>query len=806
MKTRYNQRQTRLHLNWLAILILCLTSFQQVTAKDKTTTGDNPIIASCDGISTWSSSVTYLGGNRVRYNGTLYEAKWWNQNRNPETNSGRDDEWRNLGPCDGDGGPNTPPTVQVTSPSDGSTFTEGSSITIAASSADSDGTVVKVEFFNNDILLGEDTSAPFNFTISNAQVGEYRLIARATDNLGAETVSSPVSIRVNASGGGGDGGSCAASLYIDGSPYDTGDEVQNDGRKYECLIAGWCSVGGPYEPGVGWAWENAWKDLGECGGSTPDNQNPTVSITEPSNGSRFEIGQTVNITASASDADGSVIKVEFFINGNKISEDTTAPYTSNWTTVSGTHTILAKATDDKGATSDSIAVAISAGSTNPPTTGLPARILNGYWHNFQNGSGLIPLRDVSPAWDVINISFAEPKISSTDGDIGFELSSDFDAIGYTASEFKSDVQLLQSQGKKIIISIGGAEGQVRLNSISARDKFINSMISIIEEYGFDGMDIDFEGNSLSFELGDTDFTNPTTPVIVNTIDAVRSVCNHFGNDFILTMAPETFFVQLGYQFYGGISSGADRRAGAYLPLIHALRDKLTFLQVQYYNSGPITALDDQFYSMGNSDFYVSLVDMLLKGFPITKDSSKFFPALRPDQVLIGVPATVNAGNGHTGSNGVITALDYLINNNSFGGQYQLSQTYPNLRGVMSWSINWDAFENRQFSNAVRAYLDGIRSRMSRLRTDPKLAIEDPVFKIFPNPLTRHLFVQIDVPIKTFRIRIYDLSGHQVFEFEGSGIKQQTNTVNLELEHLEAGIYYYTSVINNKRYTGRILKE
>lgn len=56
------------------------------------------------------------------------------------------------------------------------------------------------------------------------------------------------------------------------------------------------------------------------------------------------------------------------------------------------------------------------------------------------------------------------------------------------------------------------------------------------------------------------------------IAALKTLKARYGDDFVLTMAPETFFVQLGYQYYGtGKWGGQDPRAGAYLPVIHALR-------------------------------------------------------------------------------------------------------------------------------------------------------------------------------------------------------------------------------------------
>ncbi|NMM52781.1 fibronectin type III domain-containing protein [Paenibacillus aquistagni] len=335
---------------------------------------------------------------------------------------------------------------------------------------------------------------------------------------------------------------------------------------------------------------------------------------------------------------------------------------------------------------------------------VSSKTIVGYWHNFDNGSGFIKLRDVSPKFDVINVSFAEPTSGVTNGTIGFT------PYNYTEAEFKADVAYLQGQGKKVIISIGGQNGQVQLASTTARDNFVQSVTAIIEKYGFDGLDVDFEGHSLYLNTGDSDFKNPTTPVIVNLIAALRSINNHFGtNNFYLTMAPETFFVQLGYSFYGGSCISCDSRAGAYLPVIYATRDILDWLQVQNYNSGPIIGLDDQYHTMGNADFHVAMADMLLTGFPVAKNANHIFPALRPDQVLLGLPANANAGGGFTTVTEVHKALNAIMKGIQLPSYQMRSSTsgFADFRGVMTWSINWDKFNNFEFSNSHRAYLDAI---------------------------------------------------------------------------------------------------
>ncbi|WP_436844024.1 chitinase [Streptomyces subrutilus] len=339
--------------------------------------------------------------------------------------------------------------------------------------------------------------------------------------------------------------------------------------------------------------------------------------------------------------------------------------------------------------------------------GLPAHALVGYLHaSFANGSGYVRMADVPASWDVVNLAFGEPT-SATSGDIRFQLCPVAECPNVeTPAEFKAAIRAKQAAGKKVLISIGGQNGQVQLATTAARDTFVSSVGRIIDEYGLDGLDIDFEGHSLSLAAGDTDFRAPTTAGIVNLISAVKTLKAKYGPDFVLTMAPEAFFVQLGYQFYGsGPWGGQDPRAGAYLPVIHALRDDLTLLHVQDYNSGPIMGLDNQYHSMGGADFHIAMTDMLLTGFPVAGNTARVFPPLRPEQVAIGLPATTNAGNGHTPPAEVNKALDCLTKKTSCGS-YQTHGTWPALRGLMTWSINWDRFGGWEFSRNFDAYFGG----------------------------------------------------------------------------------------------------
>jgi galactose oxidase-like protein/Big-like domain-containing protein len=90
------------------------------------------------------------------------------------------------------------PTVTLTQPVDGATFTPPATVDLAATASDADGTVEKVEFFNGTTKLGEDTTAPYSFTWSGVAAGTYTLTARATDDLGGVATSAASRITVSA--------------------------------------------------------------------------------------------------------------------------------------------------------------------------------------------------------------------------------------------------------------------------------------------------------------------------------------------------------------------------------------------------------------------------------------------------------------------------------------------------------------------------------------------------------------------------------------------------------------------------------
>lgn len=410
--------------------------------------------------------------------------------------------------------------------------------------------------------------------------------------------------------------------------------------------------------------------------------------------------QSVQITCSTKDA-----VIYYTADGSEPTE-ASAKYTE---AVKIEKTTLLKAKAIKEGSKDSAVVSAnyiikenSSSDPEKPTTGLQKRLLIGYWHTWggsaAGGVPFVKLRDVDKNWDVINVSFAEPvSAGSTDGRMKFEVSGL--TPDYTVEDFKSDIKALQAEGKKIVLSIGGYEGYFSLTSDSAVQQFVKDIKGFVDEYGFDGIDIDLEQSSVTLNSGaDPDYKNPVSPKVVNMIKAIRAVCDSYGDDFILSWAPETFYVQLGFQFYGGLNQYCDSRSGVYLPMIHALRDKTSYVHVQLYNSMPITGSDGVSYSMGSAESVMAMCKMLLEGFNVGGNKDYFFEPLRADQVAIGVPSSAGAaGSGHISNDNLQKAFSGLV------------KDYPDLRGIMTWSINWDAYQNNNsFAESNGQFLDSLQ--------------------------------------------------------------------------------------------------
>lgn len=339
------------------------------------------------------------------------------------------------------------------------------------------------------------------------------------------------------------------------------------------------------------------------------------------------------------------------------------------------------ATTSSGSSS-SMATTSSAGSSQSSVNnGLPKHALVGYWHNFDNGSGLLRVADVDNSWDVIVIAFAD---DAGNGSVKFALDP-----ALNKAQFIADVAAKRAAGKKVVLSFGGQNGTVTLNNATNVANFVSSTAAILNEYGFDGIDIDLEsGANVSWGA----------PVISNLVTAVKQLKSSFPNLY-LSMAPEHPYVQGGYIAASGIW-------GAYLPLIDGLRNELSILHVQLYNNGGLaTPYSNSALQAGTVDMMVASALMLIEGFPIANNTT--WVGLRPDQVAIGLPSGAKAANSGQASTADIARALNCLTRLTDCGSVKPKAAYPTFRGVMTWSINWDVRDGKPFSVPVSASLKAL---------------------------------------------------------------------------------------------------
>lgn len=450
-----------------------------------------------------------------------------------------------------------------------------------------------------------------------------------------------------------------------------------------------------------------------CTGSGCPNQAPIIVWSLPS---QSTINQAsgflpVHIEVTATDNDGSIASVSININGtlqNMISAGNNT-YTFSFTpSAYQEYPVLIKATDNLGLET---LLNKNIKIINSIFVPLPEKVIVGYAHSWENSNApfLYFNQMGSNKYNVVVYSFIETLNSD-----GFTPQLTVNSNRYLTNGvfdpqlLKDDIAYLRNQGIPVLVSIGGQNGHVSLETITQKNTFIQGIKSIIDQYQFDGLDLDFEGGSMSFGAGAlTDFSYTgisAYPKLKNLVDAVKELKTFYGSGFHITAAPETFYVQVGYSSYTNVT-------GAFLPVINNIRDELDLLMVQLYNTGSINALNGTAYSQATPDFLVSMTDMLIKGFNVAS-TGYHFDGLPASKIVVGIPACSSAApaGGYIIPTETIKALNYLRFGTDYSGRnytLQAGGPYPDLRGVMTWSINWDAAANcasaYEFSNAYSAY-------------------------------------------------------------------------------------------------------
>jgi chitinase len=363
---------------------------------------------------------------------------------------------------------------------------------------------------------------------------------------------------------------------------------------------------------------------------------------------------------------GTVSGYDVAENGSQVATVTGTADTVTGLAASTSYTFTVSAYNAAGqsAASNSVSATTSASSSGGGggSTGLPAHILMGYWQDFANGATPLTLAAVPASYNLVAVAFG--IATTTQGQVAFSLDPTLasDLGGYSQQQFIADIATLQARGQKVILSVGGQDGTISVNSAASAAEFASSVYSLIQQYGFNGVDIDLE--------------NGVDPSYM--ASALSQLESDVGSSLIITLAPQTVDTQ---------SAGSD-----YFALALDIKSILTMINTQYYNSGTMNGCDGNVYAEGTENFITALACTELEG------------GLSPSQVGIGLPASASAaGSGYVSPSVVNDALDCLASGADCGS-FVPPATWPGIRGAMTWSINWDATNGYAFANTVSPYL------------------------------------------------------------------------------------------------------
>jgi hypothetical protein len=277
-----------------------------------------------------------------------------------------------------------PPLVGITAPINGANVITGNNVAITATATAAAG-IASVQFFVDGVSAGTDLSSPYTANYL-AVTGSHTITAVATDNntntatssaviitaaanqAPNVTVASPASALVNqvvtftATANDVDGTVASVTFSVDGVAIGT---VTNSPYTFTWTAA-------PFGNHVVRA--SATDNLGLAGLSAPVNINvvpnilPSVSISAPLNNSSVIAPQVVTITATATDADGTIALVEAFVNNVSVGTSTAAGpnyvFTYATSTLSALDVIKVVATDNSAGSSTSTPVSVNVANPN----------------------------------------------------------------------------------------------------------------------------------------------------------------------------------------------------------------------------------------------------------------------------------------------------------------------------------------------------------------------------------------------------------------------------------------------------------
>jgi hypothetical protein len=207
-------------------------------------------------------------------------------------------------------------------------------------------------------------------------------------------------------------------------------------------------------------------------------------------------------------------------------------------------------------------------------------------------------------------------------------------------------------------------------------------------------------------------------------------------------------------------------------------------------------IDGNIYAQGTADFIVSQTDALIQGF---NTAGGFFNGISPEKVAVALPACASAaGGGYTDTATVRSALKYLLGEGPQPGAYALAQPggYPSLRGMMTWSVNWDAVSA---CNGANSYAENYERIFGDINTAVSVQ-EAAGLRIGPNPVQDQLML-LTQPGRPAAFLIRDMSGRTVVE---GSVDASRGMINVQA--IMTGAYILTVRQGDVRRSLRFVKD
>lgn len=411
---------------------------------------------------------------------------------------------------------------------------------------------------------------------------------------------------------------------------------------------------------------------------------------------------------------------------------------------------------------------------------LPSKVLVGYWENW----GTLRLKDIDERYNVLMLSFLEADKNNDEDDNKID---DLEFTPTNKTQLKADIPVVQAQGRKVLFSIGGANGSFKLTSEADKNTFISKVKAFIKEYGVDGIDIDIERTIYMCPSSNQTITNPVSSqqyLIDGCKELLTWYQTEYGKKMIFTTAPEVSYT------VGGTSPWNNCN-GSFLPFVEQLKDDIDLLMIQLYNSGSIYSVpgyswpsNTDAYAENDIDFIITATEAAIEGFKLPNDvrTSGTYSGIPANKIAVALTSCPSDEAYWTKSE-IVSALKYLIGTGSKPGDYTLNQSYPSLKGLMTWSANIDAGYGWGSCKTTNTYQ--IAAAFEEVFGTINNSVSKPRYKdlnAFPNPTTGLLSINSE-EIVGKQLILTDLNGRVVYSMNVTD-----NSTVIDLSQYAKGIY------------------